>query len=55
MCYVLLNKVVILFLGTLPAVELASFSIYPRENSAWSTHSHKLFSYSKHGKTCLNK
>lgn len=53
MYYVLINKMVILFLGSLPAVELAS--IYPRENSAWSTHSHKLFSYSKHGKTCLNK
>lgn len=50
MYYVLINKMVILFLGSLPAVELAS--IYPRENSAWS---HKLFSYSKHGKTCLNK
>lgn len=47
---------VILFLGTLAADAPASIAIYPGENSAVEhTHSHKLFSHSKHGKTCLNK
>lgn len=27
----------------------------PERIQLWSTHSHKLFSHSKHGKTCLNK